>query len=252
MSELQATLEDLGLQEYLSRLVEHGFDTWDNLTGITETDMATLGIRLGHRRRLQRENARRLGHPANKPLFDLPAVTPQMKEQYTREDGIPYSGHTKRRCRRPSLRDPHVRPRPHTGYAAYARFLRQDPKVSNLSLIEIGEFVEERWSSLSDELKDIWNVTATAQKDTHNSQFAQHRQTEACWVCSGCSKSKKLRGDRGDAQVNYNDILPETSRSGVPWSIANAEAVEDSKTSFIFTHQPPSGLAQGSLTTSVC
>jgi hypothetical protein len=86
MSELQATLEELRLQEYLSRLVEHGFDTWDKLAGITEMDMATLGIKLGHRRRLQRETARRLGHPANEPLFDLPAAAPQITGQCTRHN----------------------------------------------------------------------------------------------------------------------------------------------------------------------
>jgi hypothetical protein len=83
MSELQATLEDLGLYEYQNRLVRHGFDTRDKLANIKETDMAALGIKLGHRRRLQRENARWLGHPAKEPLFDLPAAAPQAFEKST-------------------------------------------------------------------------------------------------------------------------------------------------------------------------
>ncbi|KUJ10831.1 uncharacterized protein LY89DRAFT_739817 [Mollisia scopiformis] len=242
MLELQATLEDLGLQEYLSRLVEHGFDTWDSLAGITETDMAALGIKLGHRRRLQRENARRLGYPANEPLFDLPAAAPQMMGQYNREDGI-------RSCGGPPLRDPHVLPRPDTGYAAYARLLRHDPKISSLSLIELARLVRNRWSNLSGELKDMWNEIAAVQKDTHNSPPAQHRQPEECWVCSGCSNSGKLGEDQREAQVKCNNAFPETSRIGLPWSIANTQAAENSTYSFEFTNQPPE-LAQGSPTAS--
>lgn len=47
MLELQAIFEDLGLAEYMSRLDEHGFDTWDAVVDMTESDMATLGIKLG-------------------------------------------------------------------------------------------------------------------------------------------------------------------------------------------------------------
>ena len=79
MSELQATFEKLRVQENLSSLIEHGFDTWENLKGITETDLEILGIKLGHRRRFQREIARRMGHPANEPLFSLPATIPETR-----------------------------------------------------------------------------------------------------------------------------------------------------------------------------
>jgi hypothetical protein len=84
---LQATLEALGLQGYQIRLVKHGFNTWDNLANIKETDIATLGIKLGHRRKIQRENARRLSHPAKEPVSN-----PQARAQHTTEDGISYIG----------------------------------------------------------------------------------------------------------------------------------------------------------------
>lgn len=205
--------------------------------------MAGLGIKLGHRRRLQRENARRRGYPANEPLLDLPAV-PRMMGQYTGENRM-------RRCGGLPLRDSHVLPRPDTGHAAYARLLCHDPKVSSLSPIRLAKLVGKRWSNLSGELKDTWNEIAAIQKDTHNSQSAPHRQPEECWVCGGCSNSGKQEEDQREAQVKCNNSLPETSRIGQPWSIANTQAAKYSTTSFEFTNQPPE-LAQGNPSISVC
>ncbi|KAG9230116.1 hypothetical protein BJ875DRAFT_338001, partial [Amylocarpus encephaloides] len=51
------------LQIYCERFIDHGFDSWDLLIGISETDMASLGMKLGHRRRLQRDVATCMGHP---------------------------------------------------------------------------------------------------------------------------------------------------------------------------------------------
>jgi hypothetical protein len=133
MSELQATLEDLSLHEYQYRLVRHGFDTWDNLAGIKETDIAALGIKLGHRRRLQQENSRRLGHPAKEPLSDLPAAAPQARAQNTTEDRITHMGRPNKQCGSQAQRRPWVAPKSDSGYVAYARFLCQDPlRLRNL------------------------------------------------------------------------------------------------------------------------
>jgi hypothetical protein len=82
ISDLRVTLKELGLHEYESRLFEHGFDMWNNLANMNETDMEALGIKLGHRRGIQRENARRLGHSANEPLLGLPASLERQKRKY--------------------------------------------------------------------------------------------------------------------------------------------------------------------------
>lgn len=39
MSRFKLTLENLGLSDYEERLVSEGFDTWETLVDITESDL---------------------------------------------------------------------------------------------------------------------------------------------------------------------------------------------------------------------
>ncbi|ESZ95655.1 HMG box protein [Sclerotinia borealis F-4128] len=75
--DLEPVLNRLEIQCYLQRFKDAGFDTWDALKDITETDMEELGMKLGHRRvrdhnnetwKLQREIATSRGWPPNAPL----------------------------------------------------------------------------------------------------------------------------------------------------------------------------------------
>jgi len=66
--ELKEHLVELGLQHYVSALLNAGYDTWDSIADITESDFEALNIRLGDRRKLQREIARRQFWPENYPL----------------------------------------------------------------------------------------------------------------------------------------------------------------------------------------
>ena len=52
--EFKAALAQVGLDRYEGTLREIGFWGWDNVAGITESDMAEMSIRLGDRRKLQR------------------------------------------------------------------------------------------------------------------------------------------------------------------------------------------------------
>jgi hypothetical protein len=49
-ADLGVTLGRLGLEQYLDVLIGEGFETWDTLLDIQETDFEALGIKLGHRR----------------------------------------------------------------------------------------------------------------------------------------------------------------------------------------------------------
>jgi len=51
---LETVLSQYGLDQYEECLKENGFDTWERLTSIIESDMKELGFKLGHRRQLQR------------------------------------------------------------------------------------------------------------------------------------------------------------------------------------------------------
>jgi len=58
----------MSVEEYTETFKKAGFKDWESLTSITELELAALGIARGHRRRLQREIARRQGWPENDPL----------------------------------------------------------------------------------------------------------------------------------------------------------------------------------------
>ncbi|KFZ07441.1 hypothetical protein V502_09862, partial [Pseudogymnoascus sp. VKM F-4520 (FW-2644)] len=57
MTELAEIFDELDLAQYLDSFLEQGFDTWDTILDITEPDLDVLGVKLGHRRKLQRKIA---------------------------------------------------------------------------------------------------------------------------------------------------------------------------------------------------
>ncbi|KAI9752497.1 MAG: hypothetical protein M1815_000457 [Lichina confinis] len=68
MTRLEPVLERLALVEYLDAFVAEGFDTWETLQDITEADLDALGVKRGHRRKLQREIASARGVSTQRPL----------------------------------------------------------------------------------------------------------------------------------------------------------------------------------------
>ncbi|KAJ8063057.1 hypothetical protein OCU04_008300 [Sclerotinia nivalis] len=66
--DLESVLNRLGMQCYLHRFMNTGFDSWGVVKDITEKDMQVLGFQLGHIRKLQREIATSRGWPQNVPL----------------------------------------------------------------------------------------------------------------------------------------------------------------------------------------
>jgi hypothetical protein len=48
MAELAEKFDELDLAQYLDRFLEQGFDTWDTILDITETDLYVLGLQLSH------------------------------------------------------------------------------------------------------------------------------------------------------------------------------------------------------------
>jgi hypothetical protein len=67
-SDFKQTFIRLGLGQYLPIFVRSGFGDWHMLCDITESDFDLLGVKLGHRRKLQREVARRHLWPDDRPL----------------------------------------------------------------------------------------------------------------------------------------------------------------------------------------
>lgn len=76
MPDLSAVLERMGLTTYLQVLCENGFHNWETVVDITEEDFASLNVKLGHRRALQREIATFRGIPPSLSL-DSESVSPE-------------------------------------------------------------------------------------------------------------------------------------------------------------------------------
>jgi hypothetical protein len=54
---LYAVLESLGISQYTDILAKHGFTSWKSMLNIREDDFEKLGVKRGHRRKLQRQIA---------------------------------------------------------------------------------------------------------------------------------------------------------------------------------------------------
>lgn len=187
-SHLGLSLSHLGLGEYFETLVSHGFDTWDSLTDIGEETMAELGVRLGHRRKLQREIASYRGQPRTQPLFPLPAVDGGLQDS-EEEPNSPHAGQDelktkteptllKRRYRHRQRKDPHAPRRPSCDYVLFGNSLRQQPDVAQLSFVEISKLVGERWQQLSPEERVTWASTAAEQKRRYITELAEYQQSK--------------------------------------------------------------------------
>jgi hypothetical protein len=68
MIELEDILAELSLSMYLHDFVEQGFDNWYTIFDMGESDFDALGVKLGHRRKLQRKIANLRGWPSDRAL----------------------------------------------------------------------------------------------------------------------------------------------------------------------------------------
>lgn len=187
-SHLELSLGYLGLGEYFEALVSHGFNTWDSLTDISEETMAELGVKLGHRRKLQREIASYRGQPRTQPLFSPPAVDCELQDSseepqspHARQDKLKTKTEPtqlKRRYRHRQPKDPHAPRRPSCDYVLFGNSLRQQPDVAQLSFVEISKLVGEQWQRLSPEERVAWASTAAEQKSRYITELAEYQQSE--------------------------------------------------------------------------
>ncbi|KAF2496494.1 hypothetical protein BU16DRAFT_561309 [Lophium mytilinum] len=66
MADLTATLRRLGLAEYHDTFMRNGVADWDTVGMLTEEDLKELGVKLGHRRILQRAATDTHSHEASR------------------------------------------------------------------------------------------------------------------------------------------------------------------------------------------
>ncbi|CZR69580.1 uncharacterized protein PAC_19480 [Phialocephala subalpina] len=109
MTELGNIFAKLGVSQHLYDFLEQGFDTWETILDITESDFDALGVKLGHRKMLQRKIAtskglswdRALASPRNMPGDDRQLDKQRgVDSKVENKDGSDTSQGAKRKYRR--------------------------------------------------------------------------------------------------------------------------------------------------------
>jgi len=188
MTELEVIFAELGLQQYLNEFVEQGFDSWETILDITESDFDALGVKLGHRRKFQRKIANSRGQSSDTALGSSTRNTPSddrtVEEQKligTRPDAREITSLTqgaKRKYRRHPKADEHAPERPPSAYVIFSNTMREQLKGRNLSFTEIAKLVGENWQSLQPHEKDPYEQKAFAAKEKFNNELAEYKRTD--------------------------------------------------------------------------
>jgi hypothetical protein len=188
MTELGDIFAELGIAHYLHDFIDQGFDSWNTILDITESDFDALGVKLGHRRKLQRRIANARGVSSDRALTSPARNTPvedqaqeeQKQNAVTRSDAKDAGGGlqgAKRKYRRHPKPDENAPERPPSAYVIFSNKMRDDLKGRNLSFTEIAKLVGENWQSLSPAEKEPYEQAAFADKERYNNELAEYKKT---------------------------------------------------------------------------
>lgn len=188
MTELGDIFAELGISHYLNDFLEQGFDSWDTILDITESDFDALGVKLGHRRKLQRKIANARGvssaRALTSPIRSLSADDHVPEEQklnvVTRIDGKDAGSGpqgAKRKYRRHPKPDENAPERPPSAYVIFSNKMREDLKGKNLTFTEIAKLVGENWQSLAPAEKEPYEQAAFADKERYNTELTEYKKT---------------------------------------------------------------------------
>ncbi|KAF3764953.1 hypothetical protein M406DRAFT_340462 [Cryphonectria parasitica EP155] len=182
---------ELGISQYLDAFVDQGFDTWETILDITESDLDALGVKLGHRRKLQRRIANARGIA---PTATLVSPT-QANVEDTRNDAHRPDAHApsagdgrdggtqpvvqKRKYRRHPKPDQNAPERPPSAYVLFSNKMREDLKGQNLTFTEIAKLVGENWQGLTHTEKEPFERQAQTAKEKFTHDLAEYKKTPA-------------------------------------------------------------------------
>ncbi|KAF2842852.1 HMG-box, partial [Patellaria atrata CBS 101060] len=191
MSELRERLEYLGLSQYFDAFVAEGFDSWETVLDITEPDLASLEVKLGHRRKLQRaiRESRSTSIDSSLPptfsrglsgdgSYRSDESGPETRQKRTDPFGAVASGSsTKRRYRRHPKPDEHAPERPASAYVIFSNQTREELKGQELSFADIAKVVGERWQVLPSDVREVFESQAAVAKEKYYLELAEYKKT---------------------------------------------------------------------------
>ncbi|PTB65366.1 hypothetical protein BBK36DRAFT_1122166 [Trichoderma citrinoviride] len=183
--ELEEIFKELGISQYLSAFVEHGFDTWDTILDIQESDLDALGVKLGHRRKLQRRIANARGIDPSISLSSVQAAFDDEKHDgsHRKREAPCHTGSggnstAKRKYRRHPKPDENAPPRPMSAYVLFSNKLREDLKKDpSLSFVAIAKLVGGNWQNLPLQEREYYEAQARADKERYYREMALYKQT---------------------------------------------------------------------------
>ncbi|OHE95767.1 HMG box protein [Colletotrichum orchidophilum] len=165
--ELDSIFAELGISQYLSIFFDQGFDTWETILDITESDLDTLGVKLGHRRKLQRRIANSRGLAPEASLVSPSRASAEEPKPETQRPDQPRSEvkegpvTTKRKYRRHPKPDENAPERPPSAYVLF----------SNTKL------VGEHWQNLTPGEKEPYETSALKAKEKYNHDLGEYKKT---------------------------------------------------------------------------
>ncbi|MCJ1341472.1 hypothetical protein MMC09_006768 [Bachmanniomyces sp. S44760] len=185
MTEIGPVLERLGLIQYFEKFIEEGFDTWETILDITESDLDVLRVRLGHRRKLQREIANSRGvsyeHTVSSPVRASPIEDAKFADYDSKATGSHQEGRPpiggKRKYRRHPKPNENAPGRPPSAYVIFSNKIREILRPQNLSFTDIAKRVGESWQVLPAEEKESYEFEASAAKERFNVELAKYKNT---------------------------------------------------------------------------
>ncbi|EXM08171.1 hypothetical protein FOIG_02956 [Fusarium odoratissimum NRRL 54006] len=182
--DLESIFAELGLSQYLGAFVEQGFDEWDIILDIQESDLDALGVKLGHRRKLQRRiaNARGISPSVSLVTSVRPtsedAKSDSVQPEPTRTELPPEGqGVAKRKYRRHPKPDENAPERPPSAYVLFSNKMREDLKSQNLTFTEIAKLVGENWQNLNASEKEAYESQANADKEKYHRDLMEYKKT---------------------------------------------------------------------------
>lgn len=188
MTGLAEIFAELGISQYLQEFIDQGFDTWETILDIKETDFDALGVKLGHRRKLQRKIANARGISTDRAL-ESPTQSgndgpDDAKAGVSKVDGKDHGSGAgnaqgaKRKYRRHPKTDENAPERPPSAYVIFSNKMRDDLKGRNLSFTEIAKLVGEHWQNLSVHEKEPFENDAAVKKEKYLGQLVEYKKTE--------------------------------------------------------------------------
>ncbi|KAJ0121665.1 high mobility group protein [Diaporthe amygdali] len=185
---LQEVFGELGISQYLDVFLDQGFDTWETILDITESDLDALGVKLGHRRKLQRRiaNARgvapdaALASPTRASVEDARTEVQKTEGSALSSTDIRENGNgvvQKRKYRRHPKPDENAPERAPSAYVLFSNKMREDLKGQNLTFTEIAKLVGENWQGLTQAEKEPYERDAQAAKEKYNRDLAEYKKT---------------------------------------------------------------------------